>query len=127
MNKKLELTLRTCHQNTDDALKAGKVSLFHLGLLQHGQAFMIKAMTRFPNSSAAACGLNTLWERKRIGLDLLSAAEISAMSSAVITCNLQFDLSLCDMGSCAFLLFPLNFLSSIFTPHPTPKKKCLES
>lgn len=90
MNKKLELALRACHQNTDDALQAGVVSLFHLGLLQHGQAFMIKAMTRFPNSFAA-CGLNTLWERKRIGLDLLSAAEISAMSSAVITCNLQFD------------------------------------
>lgn len=121
MNKKLEPTLRTCHQNTDNTLKAGKVSLFHLCLLQHGQAFMIKAMTRFPNSSAA-CGLNTLWERKRIGLDLLSAAEISAMSSTVITCNLQFDLSLCDMGSCSFLLFPLNLLSNTITP-----QKCLES
>lgn len=123
MNKKLELTLRACHQNTDDALKAGVVSLFHLGLLQHGQAFMIKAMTRFPNSFAA-CGLSTLWERKCIGLDLLSAAEISAMSSAVITCNLQFDRSLCDMASCSFLLFPLNvnFPSSTFTP-----RLCMES
>lgn len=69
MNKRAEPAPRGRHQNADDGLKAVKVSLIYHGLLQHEQAFMIKAMTRFSRQ------LHSLWFEhtvgvKGIGLDL---------------------------------------------------------
>ena len=61
MNKEIELTSRECHQKADDALKAVKVSIIHHGLLQHGQAFMIKAMTRLPKH------LPSMWFQHTVG------------------------------------------------------------
>lgn len=55
MNTRLELALKERHQNADDGLKVVKVSLISHGLLQHVQAFMIKAMTRFSKQ------LHSMW------------------------------------------------------------------
>jgi len=61
MKEKMELTSRDRHQNADDALKAVKGSLIHHGLLQHGQALMIKAMTRFSKQ------LLSMWFEHTVG------------------------------------------------------------
>ena len=64
MNKRIELALRECHQNADDVLKAVKVSLIYHSLLQHIQAFMIKAMTRFSKQ------LHSMWFEHTVGVKM---------------------------------------------------------
>lgn len=59
MNKRVELALSERHQNADDGLK---VSLIYHGLLQHVQAFMIKAMTRFSRQ------LHSMWFEHTVGV-----------------------------------------------------------
>lgn len=67
MNTRLELALRERHQNADDGLKAVKVSLIYNGLLQHAQAFVIKAMTRFSKQ------LHSMWFEHTVGVKMHEA------------------------------------------------------
>lgn len=64
MNKKMGLPLRERQRNAIDGLKVVKVSLIYHGLLQHVQAFMIKAMTRFSKQ------LHSMWFEHTVGVKM---------------------------------------------------------